>query len=76
LEYDAVSLTEIGGGSEFLRAVRKQEHVVERVALRGITKLRVDGSRAITVVEALAATAVGAGAKRAGACSSCGELFF
>ena len=42
----------------------------------GITKLRVEGGRAIDVGEVLAAAAAAAGAERAGACSSCDELFF
>jgi TPP-dependent pyruvate/acetoin dehydrogenase alpha subunit len=48
--------------------------VVEREASCGITKLRVDGGRAIDVSEAMMAAV--AGVERAGAWSSCVELFF
>ena len=60
----------------FLGRLPRHEHVVEREALWGITKLWVDGGRAINVSEALAAAAAGAGVERAGACPTCEELFF
>jgi hypothetical protein len=45
----------------FMRAVGRQECKVEREALWGITKLRVEGSRAIDVREAVVAWAKWAG---------------
>ena len=70
-----MSLAEIGIGGEFFRVVGRQEHVVERDALWGITKLKVEWDRVMDVGEALAAAAE-VGAKRAGACSLCDKLFF
>ena len=46
--------------------------MVEREVSWGITKLRLDGGRAIDVGEALAAVVV----ERAGACSWCDERSF
>jgi len=53
--------------------VGRQEHAVEREESWGIAKLRVDGGCAIEFSEA--AAAAGVGAKRAGVCSLCDELF-
>jgi len=52
----------------------RRERAVEREASWGTMKLRVDRGHAIDVSEALAVT-TGAGAERAGAHSSCDELF-
>ena len=50
-----------------MRAVGRQERAIEREALWGMTKLRVDGGRGIDVCEAAATTAMAVmGAKRAG----------